>query len=211
MMVRALKYIAIIIVATTMVYALIRLQSCEKPDQTEEYVAIPPDTNFAPVVHQTYRPPSLPFSKKSSGVTLPKGLSESDVKRVIRVGIKDVRDEKIVDVIETREGQVYVYRDSSIFSLRVLNFEPAVFRLGLRFGIGIDLAARNQSARVSPAAVFAPFQWLGFVHLPTIVADLEGVGVGGQIRLYHDIFFGAARIWRYDEGTQAKITLVYML
>lgn len=204
-----LKYIAVIVASAAVIVFVARLGSCgEKSVGT---VAVPDDPNFAPVARGTYQPPSLPFSNTTSGVELPEGMKEKDVARVISLEVRDVAKDppKRINVIQTKRGDILVHKDSSITGVTVTTFEAQVFAIGMRFGLGLSMGKGADRLSFSPVALFAPIEWLGWLHAPIIAADLDGVGVGAQAQVYHEIFIGVVRLWRFDEGTQAKIVLTY--
>lgn len=208
---KALKYVAIIIACATIIIIVAQIRNCGSNDQGGVIVA-PVDTNFAPVTHETYRPPSLPFSKKTSGVELPKGVKEQDVQRVISVEVRDVPKEppKRIDIIEMKTGEVFVHKDSSISDVTVSTFEPPVFTFQLKFGAGVSIGKAGSGLRFSPAALFAPVEWAGWIQIPALGADLDGMGLGAQIKVYHDFSVGALRLWRYDGGAKIKLTISYV-
>jgi hypothetical protein len=118
---------------------------------------------------------------------------------------------KKIDIIETITGQVYVGRDPSVKSVAVTAVEPRLLSFGLRFGCGLSISRPDQEFALSPAAVFAPVRWSGWIDAPTLVADFAGFGPGAQLQIYHDLHLGAARLWLYQGGSRAELTLVYML
>lgn len=209
-----LKYVAIIIACGTLIVLAVCIKGCSSNPITLRSIQVPRDSNFTPIVRGSYRPPSTPFSKKKLPVDLPSGIRERDVKQVITIGFdtSSHRPPKTVDIIETKTGEVFVLKDSAIKSVSVTVIEAPIFAVDLRFGVGLSIGVNGEShIHVSPAAIMAPFEWSGWLQAPIVVADLDGVGVGAQMRFYHDVYVGASRIWRYDLGTQAKINLNFVL
>lgn len=208
-----LKYTAIILVAVVVLVILLKLKNCGGGKTQRTTVSVPADTNFAAVVKETYQPPSLPLSKKSSRVKLPAGVKEKDVKKVVTIEVRDVpRDPpKKIEIIETNEGETFVHKDPSIVSVRVTEFQPPIVRLQLKSAAGVSVGKSGRGLRFSPAGIFAPVEWVGWIHAPILFTDLDGLGVGLQVRLYHNICVGTVRIWRYDHGNQAKLFLVYII
>jgi len=207
-MIRTIKYTAIIIVCGTMIYLITRVERCGKGGTPSQTIEVPSDSNFAPIVKQEYTPPSLPFIKGRMKGKLPKGIGERDVKKItdITLSNKPKKDETI-SIIETKNGNIFVAKDSSVKSVTVIEFEPPIMSLQIGFGAGLSLDYKCK--RISPAAIFAPIEWIGWLHIPVVSADLDGVGLGAQARVYHNIFVGAANHWRYDSGTQVKFLLTY--
>jgi hypothetical protein len=209
-----LKYIALILAASIIALIIYRIERAVSHNDGATTINVPADSNFTPVENKSYRPPSLPFSPRKLPVKLPRGLKERDVKRVITIDVSGVpkHPPKEINVIETTSGAVFVQRDSSIESVSVTNVEPPILVFGLTFGVGATLGESRSGGRpeLSPAGIFAPVQWDGWLHAPILVADLDGVGPGAEARLYHNIFAGAARLWRYDEGIQLKLLLSYV-
>jgi hypothetical protein len=204
-----LKAASVIIVCATIVFIVLQMKSCGKKASVSASVSSPTDSNFSQISHEEYKPSSLPFSGKKAPVNLPEGVEEKDVQRVVSIEVKDVpkSEPKKIDVVETKSGEIYVAKDTSVVSVKVTEFEPKLFDFDLRFGVGLSVGLPSSGVRLSPAAVAAPIVWAGFIHAPIVVADLDGLGVGAQARLYHDIFVGAARFWRYDGGNQYKVLL----
>jgi hypothetical protein len=207
-----MKYAAVMIVCGTLIWLVSRVGCCGDNESTAS-VYTPADTNFTPVVERSYRPPSLPLSKRTSGTKLPRGLKEKDVRRVVTLTIQDVEKNspKRIEIVETHAGEVYVHHDPSVESVEVTSFEPPVVSFALRFGVGLSAGRVDNRATFAPVAFCAPIEWYGWLHAPIATAELAGVGVGAQARIYHELFIGAVKLWRYDEGMQAKITLSYTI
>ena len=204
------KQIAILLLIGVGIVLLIRFvftdnSSTEWSQVYRQYV--PHDPNFTPVIYGTYQPPSVPMlSSKKSGLKLPEGMSEKDVAKVTTI---ERTEGKPIDIIETKSGEIFIAKDSTIRSVRVTMFEAPVFSFDWRFGFGASLGYRERF-QFSPSVTFAPLEWYGKLHAPTLTADLDGIGVGGQLRVYHDIYLGPAHVWRYDVGSQFKATVHYM-
>jgi hypothetical protein len=212
-MLKALKYLAIIVACVTSLVILNRLRGCASVQEGHRSRTDAPDSSFAPVTRDSYQPPSLPFSERRLGVKLPRGVSETDVKRIVSVEVTNIPPLQVkkIDIVETMSGQVIVERDSSVKSVNVTTVEPRLVSLEFRSGAGLSLSRDGSRTVLSPAGVLAPVRWSGSIDAPTLVADLDGIGPGAQLQVYHDIHLGAARLWRFDGGYQAKLTLIYML
>jgi len=202
------KYIAIIIACGTLIYVIVTVRSCVDGRMPEDgaILHVPKDSGFSPIAQQEYRPPSLPFSRRRLQVKLPAGVSERDVRRVVTVRVRDSSGARRLSIIEARSGETYVPRDSAILGVEVTDVLSPIFAVGVRFGIGLTATP----TRLSPAAFLALVEWDGWLQVPVAVADLDGLGIGGQLRIYHDICFGATHLWRFDQSTQAKATLSIM-
>jgi len=227
-----MKYIWLI-VSITIVLVLwygVRFAGCSRNVSGETVTFIEPqDSNFVPVRVQRYRPSSLSFSKKTSGVRLPKGVKERNVRQVVSLELQPdaVNGDSLsfkrqyrglshkIDIIETKSGEIFVLKDSLLTGVSVTRFEPRLFSLGLRFGIGCSIAqAENERLRILPMGIISFVDWnIGDVnfHAPIITADYEGVGIGMQTQLYHDIYFGLVRNWNYKggEGMKAEVGFVF--
>ena len=210
---RILKYVAIAAVALGLVFFVSKIHSCTSSGVSPQPTYVPRDSNFVPVARQDYQPPSLPFSKRKLDVKLPAGLKEKDISRVIAIGVGNIAGDstRTFNIIETKGGDVFLQRDSSVRSLTVTRVTPAILDFGIRFGFGISAAGFKDPAFIRPALALAPLEWSGWLQTPTIIADLDGVGVGAQARLYHDFYLGAGRLWLYDGGAKIKATLHLML
>ena len=208
-----LKYGAFILGCITLLVVLNRFKGCPFNQDSLQSTTVPSDSNFAPTTRKNYQPPSLPFSKRRLDVALPKGLKEKDVRKVTSIEVSNVpaHPPKKIDIIETRSGETFVGRDSSIRSISITIVQPPILSFSLRFGFGSTLARSKNAVTASPAAVFAPVEWSGWIHAPTLVADFDGIGPGAQLSVYHDIYAGASRLWLYEGGDKIKLSLVYML
>ena len=227
-----LKYIAIIIACGVLFYVIAALKSCnlKQSSMSQSTIVNPTDSNFAPVEHTTYQPPSLPaLSKTTSGIKLPKGLSEKDVKKVVELKLRTsvpvstndsmtqssfVNDSlTTLDIIETRNGDIFVKKDSLIQSVKVIHFEPPVFAFNLRFGAGVSAGYSDRKINFSPVAVMSLVDWnvdkIKF-QAPIVTADLDGVGLGAQFQLYNNLYFGAIREWRWNGESAINADLNFM-
>jgi len=222
-MTTVLKYIAVIVVCYTLILTVFEvrgfLTNFGKTNSVKFHsVETPKDTNFTSVTRQSYRPPSLPFSKKKLPSKLPQGVSEQDVKNVISITIHDVPHEppKQIDIVQTKNDEFFVLKDSSISGVTVTTVEPRIFAAHMAFGLGITMdigriGLRPAPGIVLPSVVVSIFQWSGWLHAPDLIADLDGVGVGAQARVYHRIFLGVVRTWSYGmTGAEIKATLSFM-
>jgi hypothetical protein len=207
-----LKYAGILLALAIALIVLSEFEGCPKETTYQpNTITVPKDTNFVPIENQTYQPPSVPvLSNKRSGFKLPEGVKETDVKKVISVEVKtDSAETKTIDIIETKDGEIFIRKDSLIRSVKVTRFEPPVFSFGWRIGAGVSVGY-NDRINFSPSGVFAPVEWYGWLHAPIVQADLNGVGVGAQFRLYHDVYVGAVKSWNYNEGEQIKAVASFM-
>jgi hypothetical protein len=141
-------------------------------------------------------------------VKLPSGVSEPDLQRVTKILLK-TGDE--IDLIEKKTGEVYVLKDSVVREVEVIDVAPRALAFSPTMGLGASIGTLGDRLRLSPALTVSVFEWWGWLHAPTAAADIDGLGGGAEVRLYHDIFIGAARLWRYDEGASVKLTIVYTL
>ena len=202
-----LKNAGLVFVGVIILFIVIRVTSWVTPPDVHT-VTVPKDTTFTPVEHQTYQPPSLPFTGKHSPVRLPSNVSEKDVERVVTVETDSAHP---VNIIETKDGEVYVAKDSTVKRITVTTFTPPLFSFGLRFGAGLSVAKRGNQAALSPVGVFAPIEWSGWLHAPIGTVDFDGIGVGAQTRVYHDIFLGLSKVaWKFEGGDELKLTASFM-
>ena len=203
----------VVIAAILVVVVIVRVNSCMDTLQGVETnrTVTPADSSFNQIEHQVYRPPSLPFSKKTSGVKLPQGVREEDVARVTRLKWRGF--EHPTDVIELKTVEIFVKKDAELEEVTVLEFVPPVFRVGLFPAAGISFPSSSQSRTgvVSPVGSLALVEWYGIIRLPSLSVDLDGMGVGGQVKLYHELYAGPLILWRYEDTkeTMVKITLQY--
>jgi len=116
-----------------------------------------------------------------------------------------------IDIIETKEGEVFVSKDGEITGVSVTDVKPRLLAFPLRLGVGLSIGRRDSNPRFSPVVVFAPVEWAGWIHAPIASADLDGIGIGLQLQVYHDIFLGVTRVWHYEDGVSLKATIAFML
>ena len=210
----SLKWIAISIVCGIALAFLWRFGGCGNSDDNIVTTNTPEDSNFIPIQHKEYRPSSIPGVKGNLGTKLPKGVSESDVKEVFSIELApDSPSEKPkhIDIITTKDGEVFVGKDSSLIrSITVTTIQPKILAFGFRFGAGLSAYRASEKVKVSPSGFVAPLEWNGWLQAPIGVVDLDGVGPGIQAKLYHDVYVGIAQIWRYDLGTESKVTVSFM-
>lgn len=210
-----LQTIGGVIVLVVVIVLIVKFRGCRDVDHLDggTIVRVPDDTTFAPVHVKEYQPPSLPFSKKKLPVRLPKGMDEDDVARVVTLEIPPDtlgKKKRTIDVIETKKGDVLVSLDSGPFEVTVTEIVPPLISFSMRFGAGVTLGRKDGQNTFSPAVMFAPVEWSGWLEAPFLTADLEGLGVGGQARVYHDVYIGIAKLWRYEEGSRIKLDLAFM-
>jgi hypothetical protein len=213
-----LKYIAIILACIVGAIVLFRIGSCGDGSTDETTTRIPSDSAFVPITERTLRPRSTLFEGASkTPARLPKGLSEGDVARIVRV-VKRIRVDSarsILDttsVIITKADQVFVPKQPGIeTSVEDIKFVDPILHFGLFPSIGISIAKLGIPSEVSPSIAIAPLEILGKVQLPLIAADLNGVGVGIGWR-YKDFVFAVAGHQRFeDAGRSVRIMIHYSL
>jgi len=206
-----LKSIALLIIIGFLIYGIVKIQSCNVNPVDENGVSVPADTNYNPVTEQEYTPPSTPLSSKKLPVQLPKGVREKDVETVTTITMKPEhgKPSQKFDIIRTKEGETFVRKDSTIESVSVTTIAPPFMDWGIHFGAGIT-AGKSESVKLSPSLCVAPVQWFGWLQAPAGYLDIEGVGPGLQAKVYHDIYIGAAKIWKFEGGEQLKLTIQYM-
>ena len=208
-----IKFGGVVIAAILVVVVIVRVNSCMDTLQGVETnrTVTPADSNFNQIEHQVYRPPSLPFSKNTSGVKLPQGVREKDVARVTRLKWRGF--EHPTDVIELKTGEVLVEKDAELEDVTILEFAAPIMQLGLfpAAGISFPSSSRSRTGVVSPVGSLALVEWYGVVRLPSLSVDLDGIGVGAQVKLYHELYAGPLVLWRYEDTkeTMVKITLQY--
>ena len=208
-MTKSLKYISIIVVCAAVIYLIFQFRNCSKSTVSNPGVTVvPKDTNFQAVKQEVYRIPWALSTRKNPKVKLPVNIKEKDVKNVITVETKE-KPGNPVDIISTNDGGIYVNKDSSISSVTVTSYQPPFFDIGLKFGAGISLGYNNR-VTVSPVVTVALGHWYGWLQAPVAAVDLDGLGLGMQAKLYNDIYGGAYKLWRYDSGSQIKLTLNYV-
>ncbi len=176
-------------------------------------VVMPSDSSFMPTHHRQYTPPLLSaFGKQTADppARLPGGVREKDVRRVVSVKYKGI--DKPVSIIETKSGDVFVERDSSLERIDVVAYNPPVVAFGLYPGVGISLApfganvgdpGRNGGI-IQPMVKLSFAEFFGVVRLPMLALDLKGAGLGAEVKLYHDIYVGAGYFASYSNLSQQE-------
>lgn len=174
---------------------------------TVPFTSVPADSNFAPVTHQTYRPPLIGPAKPPA--ELPKNVRTKDVRRTI--GLK-LKTGEIINVIEMNDGEIAVRKDSILESITATDFAPPIVAADLRFGLGLSIVpspSQGEGLRVGLVASFSPLTWYGRLQAPICTADPECIGFGAQIFVYHDIAAGIVRTWNYAGGDGIKVMLQF--
>jgi len=212
-----LKYGAWIIVAAVVLVLGLRLARMLEGEPHNEYVVGSPiDSGFVPIIKKDYRPRSTPFERPSKPpVKLPRGVKESDVKRVIIVteNVKTDSGKTFSDsttVIELKSGEIYVPKeDGKELTVEEFRYVPPILDLGLFGSVGASLGGILAKLTLSPLVAASPLQICGLVQFPLAMADLYGVGVGFGVR-YGDFIVGAFSHWRFDNmQRQIKISIQY--
>lgn len=211
-----LKIGAGIIVLIVLLAIISRVSSCVSAHRDGvSKIVTPQDSTFAPLEHRSYTPPSvqIPFlTKKKSGhppASLPVGVSEKDVKRVISLKYKD-RTEP-VNIIEMKSGMIFVKKDSLLEEVTDWTYRPPIVEFGLFPGGGLSFAWQDSKLRLSPTMGFSLMDVCGTVRLPFISVDIDGLGAGIQAKLYHEIYIGPSIVWSFDDLShkQIRISLNY--
>ncbi len=193
-----------------------RYLQCPAGNYNGGVVQAPPDSTYMPVLRRHYTPPppligGLTNRRSAAPLKrLPKGVSEADVQRVVKI---KVRDSNTINVIELRDGGVLVEKDSVIEAVEVIEYNKPALSFGLFPGVGITGLIKDGSARISPMLKLSFVEILGTVRLPMVAVDSEGFGAGLETRLYHDLFIGAGIFTSYSnlDHRQFKATLEYNL
>lgn len=205
-----LKYAAIVTVCATLVIIFIS-RFCGSA-QTEHTVMVPLDSNFVPVVQETYRPPSTPFENPQSPVgRIPQGTNEKDVSRVIRVvkrGINTLAD--TTTILEMKTGEIFVPKQDSVqISVVETRYTPPILRWEIFASIGASFPAGPNI--ISPAIALSPLLIMGLVQFPLALVDLEAIGVGAGIQ-FRDFVFGVGSMWTFkDQRRQTRLFVAYSI
>ncbi|TAK51455.1 MAG: hypothetical protein EPO24_15825 [Bacteroidetes bacterium] len=226
-----IKYIAIGVVCFTVIFLFTQVESCNAQTRVSEVgVEKSDDSTFLDVTRQTYREPFLSWGNEMEEFRLPAGVKKRDVKRVLSLKLYDddahltpapllqgegkpsLHKGGTIDVIEMKDGHVWVGKDSPVESVTVTDFEEPIVAFDVRFGLGASFSASGTQdddgagrIRVSPAVVVAPQIWFGWLQLPVVTADLHGVGAGAQARVYHDVFLGATYHYGWYGDKRVKL------
>jgi len=209
-----LRNIAIIFVIALALVVVAKWRGCSKPlESTSGTITMPNDTNYIPVKHEEAQPSSLPWAKNKLGVKLPEGVKEKDVKKITNIEYRtsngDSGQTKEVSIIETKSGEIFVRKDSSIQSVTEIIIKPPLVEFSLTFGVGLSLTKRGEFFRPMPCGTFTPVCWSGWLKAPLLAVDFEGIGLGAAVKLYHDIDIGAAKIYNFGESSQLKLIVTY--
>lgn len=206
-----LKIAGICIVVFAAIMLLVKVKGCldGQENTVAETISVPSDSHFAPIEHNTFQPTvEIPFVKKKEfPAKLPEGVKQTDVDRVITL---ETKDSDRVFITETNKGEVFVQKDSSVREVTVTVIEPPLFKFQSDVGLGFTFGWHTDSYRMSPSACFAPLQWSGWLNIPNFTVDLDGIGVGGSARLYHDIFAGVSEEKMFNGGSELKATIHFM-
>ncbi len=175
------------------------------------------DSNYVPVTKSVYQPPSIKlFSKKRTPGKLPHTVKEKDVDRVISITPADT-SKPVVHVIETKNGNVYIEKDSTVNSVNVTTFIPPVFFFRIGFGLGVSAGLKNNKLNIQPAAsisfvdwYFKDF-WIKNLQAPVVFVDPEGMGIGVQVPVWYEITLGAGYSWGWNAIRYYKCTFLFSL
>ena len=208
-----LRYAGIALAVALVLFIITKYEQCGVPQQGPQVTTASPDSNYLPTTSQTYQPPSLPvIEKKRMKTKLPSNVSETDVHRVITLEPKPDSSGKpkpAIDIIETNGGEIYVGNDEEIQSVTVTNVVAPFFQLNPDLGIGASFGNAPEASRITPCVVASIFKWEGWLRAPIAFADIDGFAIGADVKLYHDLYIGAGKIYRYDGGSQIKAEINY--
>jgi hypothetical protein len=165
----------------------------------------PADTAYLPVIVRSYTPKSTPFEKPVKPISkLPKGVKEKDVKRVITISGK-----KLLQIIETKNGDVLVSKNGDSLEVVVTNYFDPIFEFGLYANVGITVDVRKH---FSPSASLAFIRWYGIIDAPVVVADDDGIGLGIGFKLYYAIYVTPVVMWSFETTDKSiNLNLSYQL
>jgi hypothetical protein len=204
-----LKYFSVIVVAITIAYICITVKDCGAVEDSSGRVIIPADSGFLPSIHHNYRPKSTPFEKPIKPVSrLPKGIKESDVKRVISVRKPKLNDTTVI--IETRDDGIFIPRQDSIEAqVSVTDYLPQILSFGIYPAIGLTLDVQMQ---FSPSVSICFLKIEGKILAPVFAADIRSVGIGIGYQFYHEISVSAISMWNYSDLQRTiKLEVSYQL
>jgi hypothetical protein len=182
-------------------------------------IRVPADSNFVPVKERNYRPRSTPFERPSNiPVTLPKGVTEANVARIVTVVKRIPIDsahflQDTTSIIITKGDQVFVPKQSGVETgVQDIKFIDPIFRWGLFTSIGASFTKFGvPTLEVSPSIAISPLEILGKVQLPLLAADLSGIGIGIAYR-HKDFIFVLADHERFvDAGRSIRIMIHYSI
>ncbi len=207
---KILKIIATIFVLGLAIYIVALWRGCGKPDNVKSVTVTPKDTSYAPVTITEYTPSSLPHflqpHKKELYGALPMGVSESDVDRIITIPMSD-STKKPVHIIETKQGEVFIEKNPVFKDVEITIVKPKLFAFTLTPGLGISAGRKDDKFQISPSACLSLMEWSGFLQIPTLYADIYGVGLGGQVKLYHDIYIGLEEHLNFSSGKDIRLNI----
>lgn len=166
-------------------------------------VVTPTDTSFSSVTHDTYRPQSIPFIERTQKppAHLPDNIKPSDVKEVITV-VKSPKD--TTQVIITKKGDVYVGKQGGkVEAVTVTTYEPPILSWDLFIKIGVD----GTTEKISPVAAIGLCEIIGRVDVPVFSLDLQGVGIGADVKIFKPISVGILYhdSWQTDKSIRLII------
>lgn len=205
------KYAAIVVVAVVVLIVVLRITDCTsslpivKGRVGETVTVSPADSSFAPILLRSFTPPlPLPgLSNPQAGVParLPRGVRNKDVLQVVSLNIKGI--DRPVDVIITKEGDVHVEKFPGLESVTSTTYNPEVIAFTLSAGIGVTLPFSEDG--LSPSVKLSLLEIGGWLKVPSVVADLHGIGLGAEGKLYHDFYLGGAVMWSYEQPTEKTV------
>ncbi len=215
-----LTRIAVIAICAVIVVVMLP-RSCSQlgtDDSRITQVFTPKDSSFAPVATKQYRPPSTPFEKQKSPVKLPSDITECQVREAVRI-IGTSPDSTIDTTVIIVSRDDHIYASGGRRSLRVEQFEylPPLLDFGFFRQIGVTVAGLRLPLSVSPCLAVSLLQIAcpgtlssgnGRFQLPTLLLDLDGVGIGAG---YHFSDFSAGIMYHHPfedvDGNTTSIRL----
>ncbi len=201
-----LTRIAIIAVCAA-VFVFVLPRSCtwiggsSAPDSQVSTIFTPKDSAFAAVATKQHRPASTPFEKQKSPVKLPADLKETDVREAVRIiGVSPDSTSDTTVVILAQDGHIYATGGRRSLRVERWQYLPPLLAFGVysQFGLTISLPPAA-SAHLSPCLAVSFLQVDGRFQLGTLLADLDGVGIGAGYR-FDRFSFGALCATPYALG-----------
>jgi hypothetical protein len=119
-----------------------------------------------------------------------------------------------LSIVEMKNGDVLLERDSTIEGVEVTDFTSPIFRFDPSVAIGLTISPGKENRwAVRPVVSFSFMEICGVARFPTVAADTDGFALGAEGRLYHGIWAGVGTFWRYSDLADRSIrfTIQYTL
>ena len=197
---KIVSYIIVILIVVSLGYKYYRWLN---PTTKTITVTQSSDTTFHSTTHDTYRPPSLPSFIEHHNAppsNIPSNMRPKDVREIITV-VKVPGD--TTHIIIGKDGSVNVPKQNGeVLGVTVTDYLPPILDFDWYVKLGID----GNADKISPMIGIGFCEIYGRVELPIFTLDLNGIGVGVDVKIIEPISIGV--LFHDSWTTQKSIRLM---